>query len=154
MRGLLPALCSCLLIGCSQSTPPPPAVAEQQQKPLPADESRKFPLADQADTKLIPDHMLGKSFLPGGNLADYKNTKRTWQVFLIHAPDAQKASFLLTDWRDALEKPEYLANMGGYFGLDKGTPVYVFAKGVYVAGWVGLPRAEADLLARQLAMKL
>jgi hypothetical protein len=104
--------------------------------------------------QLVPDHLLGKSFLPGGNLAQYKRGARSYQVFLIHAADAQKAAFLLVDWHHAMTQPQYLPNMGGYFGMDQGTPVYVFSKGPYVAGWVGLPQAEADRLARQLATHL
>ncbi len=101
--------------------------------------------------QLVPDHLLGKKFMPGGNLAEYK---AGYRVFLVHAADAQKAAFLLVDWRNALTHPQYLANMGGFFGMDQGTPVYVFSKGPYVAGWLGLPQAEADRLARQFAMRL
>ncbi len=152
MRCVIVGLMCCFLLACSKTTQAPPAIEET--KAPPPDESRKFPLADQVSTKIVPDHLLGKKFLPGGNLAEYKSGAQTYQVFLIHAPDAQKAAFLLTDWRDALTKPEYLASMGGYYGMDNGTPVYVFAKGAYLAGWVGLTKEKADVLARQLAAKL
>ena len=145
------AVLMCLLLaGCSQPAEAPGPVA----KALPPDESRKFPLENQVSMQVVPDHLLGKSFLPGGNLAEYKQGAHHYRVFLIHATDAQKAAFLLVDWRNALSQPQYLANMGGFFGSDAGAPVYVFAKGPYVAGWVGLPQPEADRLARQLATHL
>lgn len=139
-----------LLAACSQPAETPHPVA----KTLPPDESRKFPVEHQVSMQLVPEHVLGKTFLPGGNLAEYRQGARVYRVFLIHAADAQKASFLLVDWRNALTKPQYLPNMGGFFGMDGGTPVYVFSKGPYVAGWVGLPQAEADRLARQFATHL
>ena len=147
----LAMLLGCLLLaGCSPPAEAPPPVT----KAMPPDEGRKFPLEHQVSMQLVPDHLLGKRFLPGGNLAEYKLGARLYRVFLIHAADAQKAAFLLVDWRNALSQPQYLANMGGFFGADGGTPVYVFSKGPYVAGWVGLPRPEADRLARQFATRL
>ena len=38
--------------------------------------------------------------------------------------------------------------------LDGETPVFVFPKGKFVAGVVGLPHEEADLLAREFAARL
>ena len=141
-----------VLTGCSQ----PPAVETHKAvaPPPPPDERVKFPLENQVSMQVVPDHLLGKSFLPGGNLAEYKQGNHAYRVFLVHAADAQKAAFLLVDWRNALTQPQYLPNMGGFFGTDAGAPVYVFSKGPYVAGWVGLPQAEADRLARQFAARL
>jgi hypothetical protein len=44
--------------------------------------------------------------------------------------------------------------MGGYFGTDASGPVYVFAKGKYLAGGTGLSKDLADPIARQLAVRL
>jgi hypothetical protein len=44
--------------------------------------------------------------------------------------------------------------MGGYFGMDGDRPVYIFQKGVFLAGFVGLPEKDADVLARQFAARL
>ena len=38
--------------------------------------------------------------------------------------------------------------------MDGALPVYVFPKGAYLAGLVGLPEKDADLLARQFAARL
>jgi len=44
--------------------------------------------------------------------------------------------------------------MGGYFGMDGAAPVYILQKGAFLAGFVGLPEKDADLLARQFAARL
>ena len=104
--------------------------------------------------QLVPDHLLGKAFMPGGNLADYKTAAGAYQMFLVKLPDAQKAAYLLLDWKSAMPQAKYLASMGGYVGTDQGTPVYVFSKGPFVAGFIGLSEEKADPEARRLAAKL
>jgi hypothetical protein len=44
--------------------------------------------------------------------------------------------------------------MGGYFGMDGDRPVYVFVKGAWVAGIVGLTEEKADAAARVFAARL
>ena len=104
--------------------------------------------------QLVPEHLLGKAFMPGGNLADYKTPAGEYQMLLAKMPDSQKAAFLLLDWKAAMPQAKYLASMGGYFGMDQGKPVYVFAKGPFLAGFVGLSEEKADPEARRLAAKL
>ncbi len=104
--------------------------------------------------QLVPDHLLGKDFMPGGNLADYKTGTGVYQIFLVKMADSQKAAFLLLDWKSAMPEAKYLASMGGYVGLDQGKPLYLFAKGPYLAGFVGLSEEKADPEARRLAAKL
>jgi len=120
----------------------------------PPDLAIKFPLAGQTGMKLVPDHLLGEDFMPGGNLADYKTSTGRYQMFLVKMADSQKAAFLLLDWKSAMPEAKYLAHMGGYYGTDRGTPVYVFAKGPYLAGLVGLKEEQADPEARRFAAKL
>jgi hypothetical protein len=120
----------------------------------PVDLSTKFPLAGQTRIQLVPDQLLGKDFMPGGNLADYKTGAGVYQMFLVKMADSQKAAFLLLDWKSAMPEAKYLASMGGYFGTDQGKPLYVFAKGPYLAGFVGLSEEKADPEARRLAAKL
>ena len=38
--------------------------------------------------------------------------------------------------------------------MDAATPVYLFQKGAFLAGFAGLPEKEADPLARQFAARL
>lgn len=142
--------------GCSSPAPQPKpeAASAPAQVTPPADESRRFALAGQVKMELVPAHLLDKPFMPGGNLATYQVGKARYQQFLGKLPDAQAAAFLLLDWRKALKDNHYLPNMGGFFGLDGDQPVYVFTKGAWIAGTVGLPEAKADAAMRQFAVHL
>lgn len=140
-----------LLAGCGGA---PPTARVESAAPKPPDETRRFPLADQAGMRLIDNKLLGKNFLPGGNLAEYKHGKKAWRQFLARASSTQSAGLLLFDFKNTLRDPKYLAHMGGYFGYDGTQPVYVFQKGPYLAGIIGLPEKDADPLARQFAARL
>ena len=56
----------------------------------PIDETRRFPAANLVDTKLVEQHLMGKPFMPGGTLANYKKGKIAYNMFLakLPAPDA------------------------------------------------------------------
>lgn len=157
-RVWLPSLLILFLLalsGCGES----PSSTEKKLVSVPApptDEARRFPSENQRKIELTPDHLLGKSFLPGGNVAEYsaKNGK-TYQQFLINAGTPAKASFLLMDFKGSLTNAKYLAHIGGYLGQDSnGQPVYVFAKDRFLAGFVGLSEQEAEPLARRFATAL
>jgi hypothetical protein len=120
----------------------------------PKDNSTKFPLDGQSAMQVVPDHLLGKEFMPGGNLATYKNESGEYQIFLVEAADPQKAAFKLLDWKETMPDAKYLAHMGGYAGTDHGKPVYVFTKGPFLVGLVGLPEDKADIEARRFAARL
>jgi hypothetical protein len=120
----------------------------------PSDERRRFPLKNQVKMDLVEQHLLGRDFLPGGNLAEYKLGDRTYRQFLIRAEDANRAAILLFDLKNSLQEARFLAHMGGFFGMDGETPVYCFSKGPFLAGFVGLPEKDADLLAREFAARL
>lgn len=152
-RGLLLLFPIVLLLstGCADS----PAPVEKKLIAKPTDETRRFPAENRTKIELVDDHLLGKSFLPGGNVADYTPPKgKPYRQFLINAGTPQKASFLLMDFKGALSEAKYLAHIGGYFGTDGGQPVYVFAKDRFLAGFVGLPEADAEPLARRFATAL
>ncbi|MGI8989296.1 MAG: hypothetical protein ACR2I2_06910 [Bryobacteraceae bacterium] len=138
------------LAGCGGSKPQTSAAEKAEVKP-PADESALFPLTGLVSSRVVPDRLLGKSFLPGGTVADYK---AGYQLFAIRMESAQKASFVLLDFKKDLTNSKYLAHMGGFFGLDRDKPLYVFAKGPVVAGVFGLPYGKADIVARQFALKI
>ena len=103
---------------------------------------------------LVPQHLLGQTFMPGGNLGLYSGERKGYQLFLAKLPDAQQAAFLLLDWKKALGSASYIAHMGGYYGTLDGTPIYVFVKGPWVAGVAGLPQQDADAIARRFASRL
>ena len=120
----------------------------------PVDETRRFPPADQVSMQLVDDKLLGKDFLPGGNLAEYRRKGKTYKQFLVHAASPEAAALLLFDYKNVLRDSKYLPHMGGYFGYDGGQPAYLFSKNAFLAGFVGLPEKDADLLARQFAARL
>jgi hypothetical protein len=110
-----------------------------------------FPLTGRTAIKEVPNHLFNNPSLPPGILADYPG----YQLFLIRATDPQKAAFVLLDYKKLLQSPKYLPNMGGYFGVDSAhRPNYVFAKGPFLAGVVGLPQDQADPIARQFAGRI
>lgn len=113
---------------------------------------RRFPEAGQIKMEMVPDHLLGYSFLPGGNLATYHVGKLNYRQFLAHLKTSDDSPGVLVGVRKALENPQYLAHMGGYYGTDHGRPVYLFVKGPWVAGVEGLPEPKADEIARQFAL--
>jgi len=146
-----------LVVLSACGSPPPKEAAQSAPAAAPVkppDESRRFPLADQVSIKLVDDHILGKDFLPGGNVAEYRRRGKTYQQFLVHTKSPEAAALLLFDFKGHLREAKFLPHMGGYFGMDGATPVYVFPKGTYLAGLVGLAEKDADLLARQFAARL
>jgi hypothetical protein len=155
MRALwLPAVFALL---CACGGPPPKEPPQSASSPAPAkpvDESRRFPLAGQISMQLLTDHVLGKEFLPGGNVGEYRRAGKRFQQFLVRSPSAEAAALLLFDFKGHLRDAKYLPHMGGYFGMDGAAPIYIFQKGVFLAGFAGLPEKEADLLARQFAARL
>ncbi len=120
----------------------------------PADESRRFPLTNQVETKVIDNHLLGKSFMPGGTLARYKKGKAQYSMFVARVASPTDAALLLLDWHKALANSHLVPSFGGYFGQDDGQPLFVFSKGAWIAGVAGLPEKEADAQARLLAAHL
>ena len=109
---------------------------------------------NRTSAKVVQDHLLGKSALPGGTIGDYDAAGLKYQLFIIETDSAQSAAILLLDLKATLKDPAYIAYMGGYFGTDANGPVYVFAKAKYLAGVVGLAEDRADPIARQLAARL
>ena len=97
---------------------------------------------------------MGKAFMPGGTVADYKKGAMEYQMFVARTPSPTDAAILLLDWKNALAGAKLVPSFGGYFGTDGGKPVFVFPKGSWIAGIVGLPEKQADAQARLLAAQL
>lgn len=153
---LLSAIAVSLLVlaGCGGSAPEKKAAAPPAKKPAVADETHHFPATDRIEVKVVEDHLLGKDFLPGGNIARYRKGKQEYEMFLIRASVPEAAALMLIDYKKRLENPKIIAHFGGYYGKDGDRMVFVFAKGPWFAGVVGLPEKEADLAARELAARL
>jgi hypothetical protein len=151
MRALILAT-TLALAGCSSA--PPPKKAEAPPPPPVHDDTAMLLALNRTAARVVPNHLLGKSMLPGGTIGEYDDGGRKYQLFIIETDSAQDAGILLLDFKVALQEPAYLPNMGGYFGTDAGNPVYVFAKSQYLAGVTGLAEDLADPIARQLAQRL
>ncbi len=149
-RSLIFMALALFLSSCSSAT----KVATPVETLKPHDESRRFPTANLVDTNVVNEKLLGKSFMPGGTLARYKKGKIEYEMFIARLPTATDAAVILPDWRTALSDSKLIPSFGGYFGRDADRPVFVFSKGPWIAGIVGLPEKDADLQARSLAAKL
>ncbi len=143
---LLPFLTSC--------SSEPPKVAEKPKAdpaPKPVDETRKFPKTDLVSVRLVEKELLGKDFMPGGNLGEYEHGKQTYKLFLAKCFTPDKAAILLLDFKNHLQDAKFVPTFGGYYGTDNGTPVFTFTKNSYLLGIVGLAEKEADPVARAFA---
>jgi hypothetical protein len=140
------------LAGCGPS-PQPEAKTEPAPAPVP-DHTAALPKPGLLTSRLVPDHILDIPKMPGGSLGDYSAKGKKYQLFIVDAGTNQKAAFLLLDLKGTLHTPEYIAYMGGYAGSDGNRSIYAFAKKQYLAGVVGLSKAEADPIAIELASHL
>ena len=132
---------------------PPKAVEKPKvdPAPAPADETRKFPKTDLVRVTLVEKELLGKDFMPGGNLGEYQRGKQSYRLFLAKTFTPDRAAILLLDLKNHLQGAKFVPTFGGYFGTDAGVPVFTFAKNSYLLGVVGLDEKEADLVARGFA---
>jgi hypothetical protein len=137
--------------GCSDAPKPAP---KQVVAIKVIDDTRKFPIADLVDTKVVERELMGKAFMPGGTIAHYKKGKVEYDMFVARMADANTAAITLPDWRKALTDSKLIPSFGGYFGSDAGRPVFVFSKNAWIAGVAGLNEKEADAVARTLASRL
>jgi hypothetical protein len=156
MRTLAVAVLVVVLSSCD-SKPDVKPVAEAPkavEAPRPADESRRFPKPNLVGTIVIEKQLFGKPFMPGGTQAHYKRGKTEYDMFVAKTASANDAALLLPDWRNLLTDAKLVPSFGGYFGVDAGRPVFVFAKGEWIAGVAGLNQREADQAARKLAAGL
>jgi len=156
VRLVIPFLAvSLLMAGCSSSAPEPAKKAEAPRpKARPADHGRYFPSKDRGEIAMAEEHLYGHAFLPPGQVASYKSGKTEYQLFLAHCADPGTAAVALFDYKKSLPEAKFIAHFGGYFGPDKGAPVFVFTKGPWLAGVRGLPQAAADTVAREFAARL
>lgn len=159
MSRWLPAAAAIVLMaGCSSAPPPAPSQASSEPAStpttLPKDETFRFPATDRVETHVVANHMLNKTFMPGGTLAHYKKGKTEYDLFVTQFPSATDAAIALANLEGSLQGAKLIPTFGGYFGTDAGRPVFVFPKDTWIAGVIGLPEKEADPVARTLASRL
>jgi hypothetical protein len=143
-----------LLGGCGGGTAEKKAEVPVKKKSPVADETHHFPAEGRVEARVVEDHVLGREFLPGGNVAHYRRGKQEFDMFLIRTSAPEAAALLLFDYKKRMENPKLIAHFGGYYGKDGGQMVFVFAKGPWVAGVAGLDEKDADMAARELAARL
>jgi hypothetical protein len=156
MRTLTVAAFVVLLSSCDskpaeapKTEAPKPAAA-----PKPADESKRFSKVNLVDTIVVEKQLLGKPFMPGGTLAQYKKGQTEFEMFVAKTASPTEAALILPDWKKELADAKYEPSFGGYYGHDAGRPIFVFTKGAWIAGIAGLPEKAADTEARKLAKAL
>jgi hypothetical protein len=155
MRTLTVAAFVVLLSSCDSKPPEAPKMqAKQPETPKPADESRRLPKTHLLDTIVVEKQLLGKAFMPGGTLGQYRKGKAEFDMFIAKTASPADAALLLPDWRKALADSKFVPSFGGYYGHDAGRPIFVFTKGAWIAGVAGLPQKDADAEARKLAKEL
>ncbi len=155
MRTLTVAIFVILLSSCESKPAEAPVVAAPKDAtPKPADESRRFTKVHLVDTIVVEKQLLGKPFMPGGTLAQYKKGRTDFDMFIAKMASPTEAALVLPDWKKALPDAKYIASFGGYYGHDAGRPIFVFTKGVWIAGVAGLSEKDADVEARKLAKAL
>lgn len=142
-----------LLTGCG-SEPAAVAPAPVKMKAKPSDERHRFPSANQVETRVVEERLLGHDFLPGGNIARYKKGKLEYDLILIKTKSPVEAAVLLLDYKKKLESAKVIAHFGGYFGQDGARPAFLFAKNEWFCGVIGLGEADADAAAREFASRL
>lgn len=153
MRLILLAMLA-VLVGCGDSPPPAAAPVAVKKKPAPKDEARWFPKKDQVSMELVPDHVLGKDYLPGGNVGKYKAGGKEYEMFLIKTGGNQDAALLVFDVKKDLKDSKLMPSFGGYFGKAGDREVFVFAKNAWLVGIAGLGEKDADAVARDFAARL
>jgi len=140
-----------LLGGCGAPSPEAQPKVEAPKPKPPEDESRRFPGDGRIEVEIVEDQLLGKDYLPGGNLASYDREGKQYQQFLIRSDQALD---LLSAVKGQLADRKFVAAFGGYYGQIDGEGWFVFIKNDYLLGIVGLEQAEADLIARDFAARI
>jgi len=143
-----------LLLSCGPEPKSTSAPVAKSQPVKPPDESRRFPKANQIETAVVSEHLMGKTFLPGGTVAKYKKGNAEYEMFVSKLASPTEAAIALLDWKKALTDPQLIPAFGAYYGKDSGRAVFVFTKGSWIAGIAGLELKDADPPARVLASQI
>jgi len=89
-----------LLSGCASDPPIQPPVAKHA---VPTDESRKMPIENRLSTTIVGDHILGRSWLPGGTSGHYRKGAKEWDLILVKADSPATAAIWLVDYKKELQ---------------------------------------------------
>src|ERR1035437_8637560 len=122
MRTLPVAAFAILLSSCDSkpSASPPTPAPTVVSTPTPPDESRRFPKTNRGDSIVVDKELLGKRFMPGGTLGQYRKGRTEYEVFAARVATSIDAALILPDWERALTDAKFIPSFGGYFGRDAG----------------------------------
>ncbi len=157
MKHLGVVLLFSILLACGQAPEAPKPEAAQTAEPAPPpprDQSYRFPKEGLVSTSIAADHILGKDFLPPGNVAEYSVNGKTYSLFLINETGEERATMSAFDIKGHLTDATFIADFGGYAGTLDGEPWFIFPRKSVVAGIVGLPQEEAHEVGRMFAGQL
>jgi len=145
-----------LLASCGSA--PPAEVAKKPalpDLPRPIAEDVRFPSPNRKDIRVVDKQLLGLDYLGGGNLAGYDTGKKKYKLLLIRCRNATQAGNYIFDIKNSMEAPKFVASYGGYFAEK--TPagaLFVFAKGSYIGGIVGLSEEDAIQTGKEFAARI
>ncbi len=153
MNRILAMIAVGVAIGCGSPQDQVPAEPEKAARVIEEvrDETHRFHKVGLIGAKVVETNLGGKEFMPGGNLAEYEQDGKTYQVLFTQRRNADQAMVLLMDYKDILEDSKFVPHYGGFFGTDSGTPTLIFQKNRYVVVVRGLDLEAADQAGRMIA---
>ena len=117
-------------------------------------EDVRFPSQNRKSMAVVQQPMLGLAYLAAGNLAEYDTGNKQYRLMLIHCRSAQQAGSYIFDIKSQMKEPKFVASYGGYFSQTAAGPLFVFAKGSYIAGIVGLSEDDAVQTGKDFAARI
>lgn len=114
------AAAALLLAGCGGAPAEKKAEAPVKKKKVIADETHHFPAEGRVEARVVEDHVLGREFLPGGNVAHYRRGKQEFDMFLIRTAVPEAAALMLFDYKKRMENPKLIAHFGGLLRQGRG----------------------------------
>ena len=97
---LIGASCACSIPSDQPAETKTAKVSPPVEKPR--DETRRFRSRNRVSVELVLNHVMGKDFLPGGNVARYDDNEKQWRQFLVHVDSPTSAALLLNEYRGAM----------------------------------------------------
>jgi hypothetical protein len=148
-----------LMVGfMSCGSNPPAEVAKKPALPdLPRAiaEDVRFPSLNRKSVVVVAAPMFGLDFLGAGNVAEYETGKQKYKLLLIRCRNATQAGSYIFDIKNQMSAPKFVASYGGYFdGATGAGPLFIFAKGSYIGGILGLSEEEAIQAGKEFAARI
>ncbi len=145
-----------LLLACGGGPAPQPETSPEtraatESRPRVPDRRTWFPLDGRTSFEVVEDQVMGKDWLPAGNVGRYEVDGKSYTLFLVPTSSADAAALLAFEAKGKLTDAKFVPSFGGHFGMDGETPWFLFPKGKYLVGVAGLPQDEADRVARVFA---